>query len=91
MFLRSVQTLPIESPAKYEHFEYQGQVVLELIDKNVCINGDFDDDLIIEFNLFKELSIELGKHTIELLEKLDNEKFQADLEFIHKALAQVTH
>lgn len=88
-FLQSVHTLPMESSAKYEHFEYQGQVELDLMNNNICISGDFVEDLIIEFTLFKELSVELGKHTIELLEKLDNQKFKPDLEFIRRALDQV--
>ncbi|MBX2949817.1 MAG: hypothetical protein KF704_11125 [Crocinitomicaceae bacterium] len=89
-FLRSVRTLLRETSASYEYFEYQGQVALELIDGNVCISGDFVEDLMIAFNSFREFSIELGKHAVELLEQLDHQKFQPDLEFIRQVLAQVT-
>lgn len=89
-FLRSVLILLRETSTSYEYFEYQGQVALELIDGNVCISGDFVEDLMIAFNSFREFSIELGKHAVELLEQLDHQKFQPDLEFIRQVLAQVT-
>lgn len=88
-FLRSVQELSTAGFTKYEYFEYYGQIEIELMDANVCISGDFVGNLMIEFSLFKELAIELGKHALELLEKLDPEKFKPDLEFIRSALNQV--
>ena len=90
-FLGSVNTVSIESAARYEFFEYPGQVQLVLLDKNISISGDYVEDLIIEFKVFKELAIELGKHTIEFLEILNNSKFQPDLDLVWKALDQGIH
>lgn len=86
-FLRSTNLLSSERSATYIFFEYTGQVQLVLIEDNICISGDFVEDFVIEFNLFKELSAELGKHTIEFLEKLNSNKFESDLNFIRQALA----
>lgn len=88
-FLQSAHKLLIESSAKYDFFEYQGCVHLDLIDDNVCISGDFVEDLIIESKVFKELAIELGKHTVEFLEKLNNSKFQPDIDFVRQVLTQI--
>lgn len=85
-FLGSVNTVSVESAAHYEFFEYPGKVQLVLLDNKLSIGGDFVEDLVIEFKVFKELAIELGKHTIEFLELLNNSKFQPDLDLVREAL-----
>lgn len=84
LFLRSVHDLKNNGISKYEFFETNGELTVELLSDEVLISGDYVEELIVNWNEFQTLSKSLAEHSLTFLKTLKNEKFNPDIEFIEQ-------
>lgn len=89
LFLKPISVLQENGCYNYSYWEVDGTVSVRLVDEEVVISGDFIEILTLSLEQYLNISIQLANHTIELLEKFDDSKFQPDIDYIQEALTVI--